>query len=222
MGAAVKRNTSVCFLWYVYAGRASEIEELKDLTEQERMLLSHVRTRGYVHHLDASRTYIGAVKLRCHRYGFEVPVAELSSIAMSEGTRPVLQVHLCVGALATKAEQDAAIQKAQKEYLEIRPEVFARAHKWLTDNNSRYSEREGHHMSVPEILREYTCKDGNVVVLKGELKSYGPLRSQKAVLFVHCFTLCFNSVVWYVSAKTLPNGSHIILTDYILVVKQVV
>jgi hypothetical protein len=78
------------------------------------MLLSGVRTRGFVFRLDATWTS-GRVKLRCHRFGYEVPNGELASIARAEGARPLLEVHLCVGDLQTTASQEAAIAKVNDE-----------------------------------------------------------------------------------------------------------
>jgi hypothetical protein len=109
---------------------------------QEVLLLSNVRTRGFVQHLDASKTFIGLIKLRCHQYGFEVPAAELAAIAAAEGERTILQAHLCYGGLTTKEDQEAAIRKVKDKYMTIRPAVVSAGFNWLMAHNPRYEDTQ--------------------------------------------------------------------------------
>jgi hypothetical protein len=144
-----------------------EVDELKWLTSQERMLLSSVRTRGFVHHLDAFSGRNGQIKLRCHRYGFDVPAAELASIARAEQNRPLLEVHLCIGNLATPEERQKAITQVNRGYLQIRPKIFVDAFDWFFQNNARFTEMQPAAHSAYEILEKYTTKVGSDLILQG-------------------------------------------------------
>jgi hypothetical protein len=139
---------------------------------QEVLLLSNVRTRGFVQHLDASKTFIGLIKLRCHQYGFEVPAAELAAIAAAEGERTILQVHLCYGSLTTKEDQEAAIRKVKDKYMTIRPAVFSAGFNWLMAHNPRYAAMQPPGLSAVQILERYTDDNGGVLLLKGKVAPF--------------------------------------------------
>lgn len=143
----------------LYIGRAADIAALASLTIQEQLLLSNVRTRQYVQHLDASRPSksIFDVKLRCHWYGFECSPDEVAAIAAADDGNSFLKVHLTVGSLEDPEGRAEAIRKA-KEHVKINKARFIAAFNWLCDNNPSYAELQVN-VDAVELLEKYATED---------------------------------------------------------------
>jgi hypothetical protein len=123
-----------------WIGSALLIPELADLSVQEQILLSIVRTRGLVANLDASVDRSN-VKLRRHLFAFETSPEQLATVTRSTAAlhKPTLRVHLHIGSLDTPEDKLKAIRQA-KAYVEINTARFTTAFVWLFTHNASFRE----------------------------------------------------------------------------------